>query len=90
MLPEIAREWIGKAEEDYGFACAGIEYTDYFAQICSHFQQAAKKYLQAFIIAKKPDFRPVRTCWSCCGLAAKPRRCPAIGRSLSFPEPVLH
>ena len=31
--PEIAREWLEKAEEDYGFACAGIEDTDYFAQI---------------------------------------------------------
>jgi HEPN domain-containing protein len=59
MLPEIVREWIEKAEEDYGFACAGIEYTDYFAQICFHFQQAAEKYLKAFIIARKLDFRPV-------------------------------
>jgi len=59
MLPEIAREWVDKAEEDYGFACAGIEYTDYFAQICFHFQQAAEKYLKAFIIAEKLDFRPV-------------------------------
>jgi hypothetical protein len=25
MLPEIVREWIEKADEDYGFACAGIE-----------------------------------------------------------------
>jgi len=59
MLPEIAREWIEKAEEDYGFACAGMECTEYFAQICFHFQQAAEKYLKAFIIAKKLDFRPV-------------------------------
>jgi hypothetical protein len=41
MLPEIAKEWIAKAEEDYGFACAGMECTEYFAQICFHFQQAA-------------------------------------------------
>ena len=59
MLPEIVREWIEKAEEDYGFACAGIEHTDYFAQICFHFQQAAEKYLKAFIMARKLDFRPV-------------------------------
>jgi HEPN domain-containing protein len=58
MLPEIAGEWIEKAEEDFGFACAGMECTEYFAQICFHFQQAVEKYLKAFI-AKKLDFRPV-------------------------------
>ena len=59
MPPEIAKEWIGKADEDYGFACASIEYTDYFAQVCFHFQQAAEKYLKAFIVANKLEFRAV-------------------------------
>jgi HEPN domain-containing protein len=59
MLPKIAKEWIEKAEEDYGFASASIECTDYFAQICFHFQQAAEKYLKAFIVANKLDFRPI-------------------------------
>ena len=59
MPHEIAREWIDKAEEDYGFACAGMECTEYFAQICFHFQQAAEKCLKAFIIAKALNFRPV-------------------------------
>jgi HEPN domain-containing protein len=57
--PEISEEWLKKAQEDYGFACAGIEDTDYFAQICFHFQQAAEKYLKAFIIANKLEFRAV-------------------------------
>jgi len=57
--PEIAKEWLAKAEDDYGFACAGLEDTDYFAQICFHFQQAAEKYLKTFIIANKLDFRAV-------------------------------
>jgi len=59
MLPEIAREWIEKAEEDYGFACESIGATDYFAQVCFHFQQAAEKYLKAFIVANKLEFRAV-------------------------------
>lgn len=59
MLPEIAKEWIDKAEEDYGFACAGIECTNYFPQICFHFQQAAEKYLKAFIVANGLEFRAV-------------------------------
>jgi HEPN domain-containing protein len=58
-LPEIAREWLEKAEEDYGFACASIESTDYFAQVCFHFQQAAEKYLKAFIVAGSLEFRPI-------------------------------
>lgn len=58
-LPEIAREWLEKAQEDYGFACASLEDTDYFAQICFHFQQAAEKYLKAFIVANKLEFRAV-------------------------------
>ena len=59
MLPKVAKEWIEKAEEDYGFACASIEYTDYFAQVCFHFQQAVEKYLKAFIVANKLEFRAV-------------------------------
>ena len=59
MPPEIAKEWIEKAEEDYGFACASLDCTDYFAQVCFHFQQAAEKYLKAFIVANKLSFRAV-------------------------------
>jgi HEPN domain-containing protein len=57
--PEIVREWLEKAEEDYGFACASIEDTNYFAQVCFHFQQAAEKYLKTFIVANELDFRPI-------------------------------
>lgn len=56
---DIAREWIEKADEDFGFALSGIEHTDYFAQICFHFQQAAEKYLKAFILANEQEFRPI-------------------------------
>jgi HEPN domain-containing protein len=59
MLPEIAKEWIEKAEEDYGFACASIESTNYFAQVCFHFQQAAEKYLKAFIVTHELEFRAI-------------------------------
>ena len=59
MQNEIVKEWIEKAEEDFGFASTSIEYTDYFAQICFHFQQSAEKYLKAFIIANELEFRPI-------------------------------
>ena len=57
--PEIAKEWLEKAQDDYGFACACLEDTTYFAQICFHFHQAAEKYLKAFIIANKLEFRAI-------------------------------
>lgn len=59
MQAEIIKEWLGKAEEDFGFASTSIEHTDYFAQICFHFQQSAEKYLKAFIIANELEFRPI-------------------------------
>ena len=65
MLPEIAKEWIDKAEEDYGFACAGIECTDYFLQICFHFQQAGRKsILKHLQLPKAWNLEPFITSWS--------------------------
>lgn len=59
MGNEIVKEWLKKAEEDFGFASTSLEDTNYYAQICFHFQQAAEKYLKTFIIANKLKFRPV-------------------------------
>lgn len=59
MPPEIAKEWMEKAEEDYGFACMAMESSDYFAQVCFHLQQAAEKYLKSFIVANNMEFRAI-------------------------------
>jgi len=56
---KIFREWLKKAEEDFGFARINLKETKYYAQICFHFHQAAEKYLKAFIIANRLEFRPV-------------------------------
>ncbi len=56
---KIYREWLKKAEEDFGFAKISLRESRYYAQICFHFHQAAEKYLKAFIIANHLDFRPV-------------------------------
>jgi HEPN domain-containing protein len=56
---EIAQEWIDRAEKDFGFGSSSLKLGNYFAQICFHFQQAAEKYLKAFIIAHGLEFRPV-------------------------------
>ena len=59
MQNEIVKEWIEKAEEDFAFASSCLEGLNYFAKICFHFQQAAEKYLKAFIIASQLEFRPI-------------------------------
>ncbi|MBA4391895.1 MAG: hypothetical protein C0399_13305 [Syntrophus sp. (in: bacteria)] len=56
----IVKEWIAKGEEDYNFARVNLEEgRNFFAQICFHFQQAAEKYLKAFIVASDLEFRRV-------------------------------
>lgn len=57
---EIVREWIVKADEDYEFARINLEEgKNFFGQICFHFQQAAEKYLKAFIVAHELEFRKI-------------------------------
>ena len=55
---EIVREWIEKADEDFEFASVNLdEGKPFHAQICYHFGQATEKYLKAFIVARKLEFR---------------------------------
>ena len=58
--PVIVKEWLDKAEEDFRFAESNLqEGSEFFSQICFHFQQAAEKYLKAYIIAKGLAFNKV-------------------------------
>jgi HEPN domain-containing protein len=51
---------LDKADEDFRFAEANLrEGSEFYAQICFHFQQAAEKYLKAFIINKGLAFEKV-------------------------------
>ena len=55
--PAIAREWLAKADEDFLFAEANLrDGSEFYAQLCFHFQQAAEKYLKAYIIGKGLPF----------------------------------
>jgi len=55
--PAIAREWLEKADEDFQFAEANLmDGSGFYAQLCFHFQQAAEKYLKAYIIGKGLSF----------------------------------
>ena len=58
--PSLVKEWIDKAEEDFRFAEANLkEREEFFPQICFHFQQAAEKYLKAFIVAFELEFKKI-------------------------------
>ena len=62
MAPEeLYKEWLKKAEEDFGFACITLAdpAITYYAQICFHFQQAAEKYLKAYIVAHELEFKKI-------------------------------
>lgn len=48
---KLVEKWIGKGDEDFGFASASLdEELEFFAQICFHFHQAAEKYLKAYLV----------------------------------------
>ena len=57
--PQLVREWLNKADEDFGFAASVIKESPYYAQICFHFHQAAEKYLKAYIIAHDLEFEKI-------------------------------
>jgi len=55
---DIIKEWITKADQDFEFARINLEEEkQFFAQICFHFNQSVEKYLKAFIIANRLEFR---------------------------------
>ncbi len=57
---KIVGEWLDKAEEDFQFAVCSLDAGKRFLpQICFHLQQAAEKYLKAFIIAYDLDLRKI-------------------------------
>lgn len=56
----IVKEWLDKADEDFHFAESNLQDgSEFFSQICFHFQQSAEKYLKSYIIANGLDFDKV-------------------------------
>lgn len=55
------KAWLDFADEDFSFASTGLgdPQTHFFPQICFFFQQAAEKYLKAYIIASKLEFKKI-------------------------------
>ena len=57
--PRVISEWLEKADEDFEFAASVIEESEFYAQICFHFHQAAEKYLKSYIIARDLEFKKI-------------------------------
>lgn len=58
--PQIVTDWIAKAEEDYLFTEKHIvDEESFFAPLCFHCQQAAEKYLKAYIVAHELPLRKI-------------------------------
>lgn len=57
---KIVNEWLILADEDFEFALVSLKGHDkFFSKICFHFQQAAEKYLKAYIVAYDLPFRKI-------------------------------
>jgi len=54
---EFVRQWLLKAEEDVGAAKSLLTYGETFlSTVCFHAQQAAEKYLKAFLTRHQVEF----------------------------------
>ena len=58
MKNELIREWIEKADEDYEAASVlfAKKNKKFFNVVCFHAQQAAEKYIKAFLVLHQVDF----------------------------------
>jgi len=57
MPPENFKEWIKEADNDIGFGELNLDHEDYSSRVCFFFQQGVEKYLKAFIVYHKLDFK---------------------------------
>lgn len=53
--------WLQLADEEFSYASSDLEDTQHkwFAQTCFHFQQAAEKYLKAYLLHVNKPFRKI-------------------------------
>lgn len=58
--PELVKEWLSKADEDFSFASLTLRKIDaYFGLVAFHFHQAAEKFLKAYIVAHELEFSKI-------------------------------
>src|SRR3989344_2220765 len=60
MVNQVVKNWLDKASEDLAFAKASLqEGLEFYPQICFYLHQSVEKYLKAYIIAKRLDFKRI-------------------------------
>jgi HEPN domain-containing protein len=59
-MNDLTHEWVILAEGDYRYAIIGMRAKDtsVYNGVCFHCQQAAEKYLKAFLVEHQIEFRP--------------------------------
>ncbi len=56
----IIEGWLQKADEDFQYAKASLDNNlPFYSSICFHLNQAAEKYLKAYIVAKELEFQKI-------------------------------
>ena len=56
----VIKEWVYKADQDFGFASAALANSyEFYDQLCFFFQQAGEKYLKAYIVKHELPFKKV-------------------------------
>jgi len=56
---EEVKKWLEKASEDFTFSSSILPETTFYAQVCFFFQQAAEKYLKAYIVKYNLEFKKI-------------------------------
>ncbi len=57
---KIVKEWLFEADEDFEFGAINLREQDkFYSRICFFFQQAAEKYLKAYIVANNLPFKKI-------------------------------
>ncbi|NIR50200.1 HEPN domain-containing protein [candidate division KSB1 bacterium] len=88
MPTKSVQEWLQKADEDYKFAVDVFDHTAFYAPLCFHFQQAAEKYLKAFIVANDLRFRPIHDLMELLAICRKKQpKIAVLDESCSFLNP---
>lgn len=69
--PKEAKKWTDKAESDFAFASSILPDTTFYAQVCFYFQQAAEKFLKAYIVRYDLEFKKIHDLVQLLGICAK-------------------
>lgn len=69
---KLTSDWLNAADSDLSFAKEVLSGDlEYYGQICFYLHQAAEKYLKAYIVSNKLDFRKIHDLTTLVGICAQ-------------------